>query len=418
LELKKEINDKHGMAMTLNNLGLTYEVLKNYPKSLSYYIQSLEIKKQIHDDLGTAMTLINIANIYRYNNNYKESFKSLKKALKKAKAIGATTQIRDAYQRYYEIYEALQDYKNALKFHKLFIATKDSMFNESSQKKLAELQEKYEVERKKYEIQKLKHEQEEAKIKIEKNNAVLSSTRTKNYFLIATVVFLALLTLILFKTSKKRKNINEQLNVALKQKDILFKEVHHRVKNNFQLISSILNLHINSIDDEKVTEELREAKNRILSMALVHEKLYKSENLEQIDFKEYLENLIEDLKKSNEVENLQINLNIENLRLNIQQSIHLGLIFNELITNSIKHGFKNLPADYFKKIKITIERISEDKWKATYEDNGLGLPDNFDLTKMDSLGINLIQLLVTQLHGELTFINKPATFVFDFRTEY
>jgi two-component sensor histidine kinase/Tfp pilus assembly protein PilF len=411
LKVKREIEDFHGEAMTLNNIGLTYEVQEKFSKALPYYEQSIEIKERIGDQYGLAMSLINIATIYRATGNYSRCYSTLLKAEEIALKIGATTQLRDCYQRLYETHEQQNNTAQAYRYFKLFIATKDSMMNEESVKHIEKLQAQYENEKKQLIIQNLSKKEELQEAQIIQNQALLESERlTKISLLVGLGLCFVLIFLVLFYANQRKKN-NEALTNSLEEKEVLLKEVHHRVKNNFQVISSLLNLHVNNTENTEVQIALSEAKDRISSMALVHEKLYRSTDLSKINMKDYISQLFDHLLDGTSLE-VDSKIEVEDIFMDIDTTIPLGLIFNELITNSLKYAFSDNDSN-----QITIGITKElNKISVWYKDNGVGLPDDFDKDNLDSLGINLVQILVLQLHGNLEIKSEKGTqYFFDFR---
>ncbi|MCB0401288.1 MAG: tetratricopeptide repeat protein [Flavobacteriales bacterium] len=404
LKIKKEIADLHGEAMTLNNIGLTYEVQKKYKDALSYYQKSIDLREKINDQFGLAMNLVNIATVYRETGDFTRAYKYLFRAEKIAKEVGATTQLRDCYQRLYETYERQGSIQSAYKYYKLFEETKDSIMNEESLKNVQKLQAKYENEKQQLEIQNLSKKDELNKAQLEKNKAELTSKRIVNIGLIVGIGVCIGLIIFFFVILKYRRRKETELEQSLEEKEVLFREVHHRVKNNFQLISSLLNLHLNNTDNEAVQMALNEARDRINSMSLVHEKLYKSKSLSNINLKDYVSDLVVYLL-DNFDEDVDQKIEIDELELDIETAIPLGLIFNELITNSMKYAFKKREGG---KITIAIKKDGAG-YEVHYADDGIGLPDHIDFDNLDSLGLNLVQILVLQLHGQLNVIRENGT---------
>jgi PAS domain S-box-containing protein len=204
------------------------------------------------------------------------------------------------------------------------------------------------------------------------------------------------------------KDAERQIMESLHEKELLLKEIHHRVKNNMQIISSLLNLQKHTIKDEFAREKLDESINRIYSMALVHESLYLSENLSKINVNEYVTSLSAQLFGMFGISSEQINMDIDidkSLMIDINRAIPFGLILNELILNSFKHAFADLETGEIKiSIKNRKKRITID-----YHDSGKGLPENFNIEELASLGFILITNLVKQLKGSLN-IKKEKGF--------
>lgn len=212
-------------------------------------------------------------------------------------------------------------------------------------------------------------------------------------------------------------NLSEEINGMLeelekaeeeKKKQLLFKEIYHRVKNNLQIVISLLNLQSQKTKDKKVIEVFKDSQNRIKSMALIHEKLYKSKNLSGINFKEYVRDLINNLFHSFGVNSGSINLKIEmdDSIMNLDTATPCGLIITELVSNSIKHAFPE-----GRKGEILIKFISDKSENLTLvvQDNGIGFPKDIDFRKTDTLGMQLVTSLVNQLNGILELNRNSGT---------
>ncbi len=207
--------------------------------------------------------------------------------------------------------------------------------------------------------------------------------------------------LVLIRDITYTKNNEEKLTQSLKEKEVLLKEVHHRVKNNMQIISSILNLQSSYTTDENILNLLRESQNRIKTMAYIHESLYQNKTFSSINFNDYLSQLTNNIIHSYSVspEKITLLVNCERTILNLDVSIPLGLIINELVTNSIKHAFPSTSKGI-----IAINLKTENKYVfLTVEDNGLGLNADFNPEQSGSLGLQLVYTLVEQIGGKISF---------------
>lgn len=201
----------------------------------------------------------------------------------------------------------------------------------------------------------------------------------------------------------ERKKAEEQLKSSLKEKEMLLKEIHHRVKNNLQVITSLLNLQSQYIKDKKTADIFKESQNRIKTMALIHEKLYQSKDLARIDFSEYISNLTRYLFQSYGVNAsiIDLKINVDNVLLDVDMAIPCGLIINELISNSLKYAFP--PGE---KGEIGIDfNTKNNKFILIVWDNGIGIPDNIDFQNTESLGLQLVCILTEQLGGTIE-LNK------------
>lgn len=213
------------------------------------------------------------------------------------------------------------------------------------------------------------------------------------------------ISLVAHDISEKKKTSIE-VRESLKEKEVLLKEIHHRVKNNLQVISSILNLQSSFVDDEKTLSILQESRNRIRSMAIIHENLYKTEDFSNIKFGEYLNNLTANLLASYTIsEEIFLNSEIDSVDLVLDQAIPCGLVVNEIITNSLKYAWDKGEQGTFS-IKLTQKG---QKVYLTLSDDGKGLPDDFDKIQEETLGLQLVVTLVDQLDGELIVDSKNGT---------
>ncbi|MGJ5633710.1 PAS domain S-box protein [Nostoc sp. CALU 1950] len=206
----------------------------------------------------------------------------------------------------------------------------------------------------------------------------------------------------------EQKQAKEKIKASLKEKEVLLKEIHHRVKNNLGIVSSLLQMQCRRTEDPVVRAILRDSQNRIASIALVHEKLYRSEDLADIDFAQYIPDLTTHLFDSYNVSSSQIQLNIQvdNANLDIETAIPCGLIINELVSNALKYAFAGNRGG---EIEVKFYQESEGILTLIIRDNGIGLPENFDGKKAKTLGITLVQGLVKQLRGKLEIDSQQGT---------
>ncbi|MBS1636237.1 MAG: PAS domain S-box protein [Bacteroidetes bacterium] len=205
----------------------------------------------------------------------------------------------------------------------------------------------------------------------------------------------------------------EKIKQSLQEKEVLLKEVHHRVKNNMQVISSILNLQSSYVKDTYALNLLKECQNRIKSMAFIHEALYQNKNFESVNFTEYISTISKNLLHSYSVnsEKIKLILSLDNLLLNLDTSIPCGLIINEILSNSLKYAF---PDNREGIIFVTLKRNNK-KVYIEVGDNGIGIPENVDIKNTQSLGLQLVDTLIEQINGTLTLQrNKGTKFIIEF----
>lgn len=237
------------------------------------------------------------------------------------------------------------------------------------------------------------------------SDLVFTSEKAKMTELLASQAAISLENARLVDDMKKAK---EQIKGSLQEKEVLLKEIHHRVKNNLQVISSLLNLQLGYIEDKHGIEIFKESQNRVKSMALIHEKLYESKDLSRIDFAEYIRSLTASLFRSYGVSPGAITLKIngDDVLLGIDTAIPCALIINELISNSLKHAF---PARKEGKIRITLRSDNDDKFTLIISDNGVGFSKDLDFRNTETLGLQLVMTLVQQLKGTIELDRSSGT---------
>lgn len=202
------------------------------------------------------------------------------------------------------------------------------------------------------------------------------------------------------------KNAEENFRISLEEKELLLRELHHRVKNNMQIISSLLSLQTQHVKDERDLKILESSQNRVKTMALIHEELYSSVDFSHINIGQYIRNLTKELLTSyTDPRQVKLTVNVEEVEIELETAIPLGLLINELVSNSLNHAF---PHD--QKGEIIVELVkTDDLFLLCVSDNGVGLPEDIDFTKADTLGFQLVNNLVTQLDGDITMNRDNGT---------
>jgi len=214
----------------------------------------------------------------------------------------------------------------------------------------------------------------------------------------------------IFDNITEQKKAEERLKASLKEKEVLLREIHHRVKNNLQIITSLLKLQSQHIEDKRYVEMCKDSQDRIRSMSLIHEMLYQSKHLSKINFKEYIRTLTNYLFRScwpSPHRKIALKIESENVYLAIDNAIPCGLIINELVSNSLKHAF---PDGKEGQIKIGLRSINEEDVELVVSDDGVGIPEDLDIKSTKSLGLHLVTILAEdQLHGEIKLDRNKGT---------
>jgi two-component sensor histidine kinase len=206
----------------------------------------------------------------------------------------------------------------------------------------------------------------------------------------------------------ERKRAEEQLKASLAEKELLLQEIHHRVKNNLQVISSLLYLQSKNIDDPKVLSILQESRHRVRSMALVHEHLYQTDYPTHVDAARYVRTLTSYLMRSYEVraDQIELQVTVDDLRLGIDTAVPCGLLINELVSNALKHAFPNSRSG---KIQVALQAMAHGDYRLIVTDDGVGLPGALEEQSSDSLGLRLVQTLTQQLEGMIEVDTNTGT---------
>jgi two-component sensor histidine kinase len=215
------------------------------------------------------------------------------------------------------------------------------------------------------------------------------------------------------KRTEQLESSERQLRKSLEEKEILLKEIHHRVKNNLQIVSSLLDLQADSLEipqDSKILQVFEESKNRIRSMTLIHENLYQTRDLVRIDVPEYIRELVAHFINSygNLMERITPRIQVDNISLNMDTAIPIGLILSELISNALKHAF---PPGEKGEIHIILRSESGGTAVLRVSDNGVGLPQDLDVHQTQSLGLQLVNLLTQQVKGTIDIKRNKGTTV-------
>ncbi|MES2683564.1 MAG: sensor histidine kinase [Pseudomonadota bacterium] len=198
----------------------------------------------------------------------------------------------------------------------------------------------------------------------------------------------------------------QALRGSLREKDLLLGEIHHRVKNNLQIVQSLLDMQIELTIDERAANALRDSQNRIQSMALIHQTLYQSHDFAKVEFGVFLDTLMSHLQKSYGREDLTLGSQNEAVRLPIDKAIPCGLIVNELVTNALKHGFPDRRGG---SVTVATRLLAGGRIEIAVSDDGIGIAEHLDLKTLSSLGMQLVQVLSEQLHAELAVQRRNPT---------
>ena len=426
IDQKAEAKDMYYQSIALDQsdyaLGYSYENLGNwfldaeqYDSSIYYLNKSYQLRKSFGNPRELLIIEHKLGKGYLQEGNFAKALPFLEKSFRTAQEQKEQEQIKLIADDLSKWHEQNGNYKKALDYKKDFIAAKDSLLDLNVAKQISEISTQYETEKKEQAIELLTAQNENQEFRIARGQRNL----------IFTLIGLGLLGILTFQIYRNRNKVNKLnqslesknqiIEQSLKEKEILLREIHHRVKNNLQVISSLLRIQSRSLTDEKAKSALSEGQSRVQTMALIHRDLYQNEQLTGIDLRHYFEQLVQNLFNTYKVSKEEINIesDIDDLTLDVDTVVPLGLIINELISNALKYAFPNGKGT----IKVALKETSEGL-ELKVEDNGIGISDTVSLDKKSSFGYRLINTLVNQLEGKLDIRGEKGTRVKALLTKY
>jgi len=408
--------DNYYLGQALFSRAKVYMQLGQYPKALSDN-DSLQI---IVGNNGTALVdaayIFQKAKILHYTKQYKES-KDLCLSLLKHPTVEEERFLGYTYDLLSKNYVELKQFKGAYKYHLEAENFENRAIAQTTKLNRERIEAKYEAEK------------NAATVEVQKQ--ALKNQRIIQWSTIGFAGVLGLLLLQAFRNAKTRKENNEALRISNsqlgksnallaeknKENELLLKEIHHRVKNNLEIVSSLLELQADRLTDETTQGILKDSQNRVQSMGIIHQKLYLAGNLNSVEMQDYFKNLSESILETfNAWDKIDIKIDMKKTDLDVEVAIPIGLIVNELVTNAWKYAF---PDTIFKnqkgKIKIQLDEITEAQLQLVVSDNGVGKHPAAPI-QGTGFGSQLIRLLTQQLNGEMTEkIENGTTFIFDFK---
>ena len=400
------------LATVAQNLGYCHEAMLDYPKAEKYYLEMInQYNKSSYDDGFQTLAYRDAGNFFLKTKKNVLAQYFLNMATSKEETKLPRSVIKDIYLSNFKADSSVGNYLSAIAFFQKYKSLNDTIFNDKRNKQLEELQVKYETARKESEIQQLS------------NNNMVQENKLKNSRILRNSIIsvaLVLIGIIYYRYHLKQKTNkmlaysqieiaqkNRHLERLVNEKDWLVKEIHHRVKNNYQMVMGLLGAQSGYLKHEEALTAIQESKQRIQAMSIIHQKLYQSNNLSAINMKDYVPELVEFLKFSyNQDPKIKFSLNIEQIILDHSYAIPLGLILNETITNSIKYAF---PGKSEGTITISLRNTNKGQIELVIEDNGVGIPDRYTKTAPNSMGLNLIKGLCEDIAGVCTLENNGGT---------
>lgn len=415
---RKKSGNLDRLSYTYNNIGIVYTEQKKYKLALEIFSKAEDEKIEWKDYASLASTYANISEVYLATNDELKYYYYADLAEKLARKYALDEIIRDIRVNHGQFEAQNGNYKKAY-VHLSSVFQEMDTLDEKSQRILTSvLQAHFREKQSQNEISELSIANGtlfDEKLDLEQQQRV---SRTLIWLLLGVLLILFIIFCLLLRSRrflKEQKRLLEETNEQLRrttlgkeEKETLLKEIHHRVKNNLQIIKSLIRLQKAGLEDERMIDILQEFEQRVSAMALVHESLYKSNDLTSVNVSSYYENLIQDLITAYKVrQNIQSKISVNIGDLGLDTLVPLGLLTNEIISNSLKHAFKE---DENGIITVDLKKIEGNRFELLIGDNGRGFNFEDQRAQESTLGTELIVALIEQLDGKYEFINENGAF--------
>jgi len=383
---------------TLGNLGYLYVKQERFNEAIPILLRATEEHPDNPDSDLNLYFLLHAKTMAQDSSNMTEAL-----ARAKAAADSETYGLRDQSLLYRNIADYLTftgHYREALDYRNKYVEVFEEIKEKQRDQVVLEMEAKYENEKKEAQLQVLQLETEK---KAQQNRLYLALA-------LAGLLIAGLVGFFLYKNREKNKLLTtqkKQLQENVDEINLLLREIHHRVKNNLQVITSLLNIQQRAISDEKAHDALQECKNRIESMGLIHRSFYQNKNLGEVNTREYLQNLVRQIVDSYSTDQRPIELEtrIQDIYLDMDTLVPLGLIINEMVSNTLKHAFEENQSG---KLSISLEQLAE-QYTLEISDNGSSLNDLEALEKSESFGMSMIQAFVQKMNGQIRLLETEGT---------
>lgn len=406
LRLFEEEDNLRGIGLGMSNLGMVYQMRGDCEQALVHFARTKEIRDQTGDKAGLASVLQKIADCYATMGKERLAISGYERSLALAEEDKMVKLLMDGHEGIAKIYARTGQYEKAFKSQQLFHNMKDSLFDEESRSKLENIEKRYEAFRETRAYNSLDKQflEQSASLKI-RERMILAL-----FISLLAIVALLVVTFRRYRTNRALSKKLEERNldvartnrhlletqVSKEEKEELLKEIHHRVKNNLQIINSLLRFQGYKMNDPEVVKHFEECQERIMSMSLLHEQLYRKENLSMVDVPAYLKSLVEGIRETYaKHKRIVLDLDVQVESFGVNTMIPLGLVVNEIVSNAFKHGFKDRENGI---LELKLERI-DDEFQMMISDNGHGFEDRDIWDDPDTLGFELIKIFVGQLDG-------------------
>lgn len=401
LTLANEVNDVQMLAFMYRRMGHYYRAVSNFDKALKNYLSSESAYKSISNKQDLAGLYADMGMLYTILKKYELAKKSFTDSKNLYDVLNSKLSMADYYNGKEKFDSATGNWQSAYRHYKEYVAIRDSTFSKESLQKLVGSQLQFDNEKKEA-IHKAEQEKKDLLVKEEIKRQ--RNIRNASFAVLAAVLVFSIIALYQRNKLAKEKKRSDQL---LQDKELLLREIHHRVKNNLEVVSSLLALQSAQINDTPTKDAIQESQNRVQSIGIVHQKLYQGTNLGAIEMKDYFINLSESILDSFGAEKrVTIECAMEKLDVDIDTAVPLGLIVNELLTNTLKYAF---PEGQKGKVMIKLQKQKDGVLQLEVSDNGVG---KSGITHGTGFGGQLVSLLTQQLSGTMKEEMKDGTKIY------
>jgi len=406
LAIREQLNDRTGISQTLFNIGALKHVMGQPKEALKYYNESYIIKLELNNIYGKLPHFLNVGEAYLDMGDYSKAETSFLEGLQLANELEANDYRMSFNQELSLLHAKQNNFAQAYDFQGAYMNIKDTLINIQNAEKLTELQIQYNTTEKQQRIEQLNLEKE---LNAEKYDQEIYMRN----LLITLVAFVLIIFAFVLKKERSLQKANKLLSEQKaiveqreKEKELLAREMHHRVKNNLQLTSSLLKLQSRNLKDEDAISALKEARSRIQTISIIHQKLYEFEDLSEINLAVYLPELCDSIFASNQISTQKIRLThqIGNILVSIDSAISIGLFINEALLNSIKHAF---PSQSEGLISIVVMK-EDSSILMKVMDDGIGMKD-CNYADFGSFGFQLLRSFATKLNSTIQLEGNNGT---------
>lgn len=451
LKLALRLQDKDGIGNAYANLGIVYKDQKRYQEALMMYDKALRVYSSIDDRQGLAIVYNDLAKLYYNIGKYQEAITTCEIALKNSVSVNADSEttnayltlskvyikqgdlkkakalielslrqslairekqnIKDTYGVFMQLDSASNDFKSAFAHQKLWLSYRDSINNQEAEEKSYQTVLQYSFD-KKADLEQNKHDKAIAQL----NQQNKLSRQQKTYLLIILIVF-SVSGMVIWYFARRSINNRKKLATFLanenQHKEMLLREVHHRVNNSLQMISSLLSIQADSTTNDEIRDYLLKSENRIQSMSVMHQLLHLSDSKLEVNMQDYFSGVLDFYATLLESKpQVKLNVSVPPVSFHTKLAMPLAIILNELITNSLKYAFPDNKGE----IDVSLTPgVSSGSWVFSVKDNGIGFQTKVEVADPSSLGLTLVHLMAKQIAGTITInSDRQMTVVISF----